>query len=223
MADFRTHLGVAVAGGSLLGLGAWQATPLSATDAASLAILTAFGGILPDVDADNSHAIRLIFTLLAVLSVVVGALLLQGWLGPGRLIVACGGLYVGVRYVLSAVFRRFSVHRGIWHSLLASLLCGLATTVASYQWLLQEAWMAWAQGLALVLGTLLHLLLDELYSVDLEGTRIKRSFGTALKLFDYRQPGNSLVMLMAAASLAPWLPPWGALRELLRQGASLWR
>lgn len=223
MADFRTHLGVAVAGGSLLGLGAWQATALSATDAASLAILTAFGGILPDVDADNSHAIRLIFTLLAVLSVVVGALLLQGWLGPGRLIVACGGLYVGVRYVLSAVFRRFSVHRGIWHSLLASLLCGLATTVASYQWLLQEAWMAWAQGLALVLGTLIHLLLDELYSVDLVGTRIKRSFGTALKLFDYRQPGNSLVMLMAAASLAPWLPPWGALRELLRQGASLWR
>ncbi|MDX1464859.1 MAG: metal-dependent hydrolase [Halomonas sp.] len=223
MADFRTHLGVAVTGGALLGLGGWQATSISATEAASLAMLTAFGGILPDIDADNSYAIRLIFTLLAVLSVVVGALLLQEWLGPGGLIVACGGLYIGVRYVLSAVFKRFSVHRGIWHSLLASLLCGLATTVASYQWLSQEAWMAWAQGLALVLGTLIHLLLDELYSVDLVGTRIKRSFGTAFKLFDYRQPCNSVLMLLLAATLVPWLPPWEPLRELLAQGASLWR
>lgn len=223
MADFRTHLGVAVAGGALLGVSGWQATPISASDAASLAVLTAFGGILPDIDADNSHAIRLIFTLLAVLSVVVGALQLQGWLSPGALIVACGGLYIGVRYVLSAVFKHFSVHRGIWHSLLAALLCGLATTVASYQWLSQGAWMAWAQGLALVLGALIHLLLDELYSVDLVGTRIKRSFGTALKLFDYRQPGKSVLMLLLAAALVPWLPPWPPLRELLHQGASLWR
>ncbi|WP_280549790.1 MULTISPECIES: metal-dependent hydrolase [unclassified Halomonas] len=223
MADFRTHLGVAVAGGALLGLGGWQATQLSASDAASLAVLIAFGGILPDIDADNSHAIRLIFTLLAVLSVVVGALLLQEWLSPGALIVACGGLYIGVRYGLSAVFKHFSVHRGIWHSLLAALLCGLATTVASYQWLSQGAWMAWAHGAGLALGFGIHLLLDELYSVDLTGARLKRSFGTALKPFDWREPGNSLMMLMAAASLAPWLPPWGPLREVLRQGASLWR
>lgn len=223
MADFRTHLGVAVAGGALLGVSGWQATPISASDAASLAVLTAFGGILPDIDADNSHAIRLIFTLLAVLSVVVGALQLQGWLSPGALIVACGGLYIGVRYVLSAVFKHFSVHRGIWHSLLAALLCGLATTVASYQWLSQGAWMAWAQGLALVLGALIHLLLDELYSVDLTGARLKRSFGTALKPFDYREPGNSLLMLLIATSLLPWLPPFASLQELLLQGSTFWR
>ena len=47
--------------------------------------------------------------------------------------------------------------------------------------------------------------------------------GTALKLFDYREPGNSLVMLMLAAGLAPWLPPWQALAELVSQGARLWR
>ncbi|MCH4565460.1 MULTISPECIES: metal-dependent hydrolase [Halomonas] len=223
MADFRTHLGVAVAGGVLLGFGGWQATPLSAPEAASLAVLTAFGGILPDIDSDNSHAIRLIFTLLAVLSVVGGALLLQEWLSPGAIVVACGGLYIGVRYALSAVFKRFSVHRGIWHSLLAALLCGLATTAASYQWLSQSAWLAWAQGLALVLGTLIHLLLDELYSVDLVGTRIKRSFGTAFKLFDYREPGNAVLMLVLAAALVPWLPPWPPLRELLVQGSALWR
>lgn len=222
MADFRTHLSVAVAGGALLGVGGWQGAQLSATEAASLAVLTALGGILPDIDSDQSHAIRLIFTLFAVLAVVGGALGLQGRLSPGAIVLACGGLYIGVRYALSAVFKRFSVHRGIWHSLLASMLCGLATTAASYQWLSQSAWLAWAQGLALVVGTLIHLLLDEFYSVDLVGTRIKRSFGTAFKLFDYREPGNSVLMLVLMAALVPWLPPWRVLVELLSQGA-VWR
>ncbi|EPC00189.1 hypothetical protein L861_06770 [Litchfieldella anticariensis FP35 = DSM 16096] len=223
MADFRTHLSVAVAGGALLGVGGWQVAQLSIADAASLAVLTALGGILPDVDSDQSHAVRLIFTLFAVLAVVGGALLLQGKLSPGAIVVACGGLYIGVRYVLSAVFKHFSVHRGIWHSLLASSLCGLTTVVVSYQWFAQSAWMAWAQGLALVAGTLIHMLLDELYSVDLVGTRIKRSFGTAFKLFDYRQPGNAILMLLLTGALVPWLPPWQALVELLSHGVVAWR
>ncbi|GGY09935.1 membrane protein [Litchfieldella qijiaojingensis] len=223
MADFRTHLSVAVVGGALLGFGGWQAAQLTAAEAASLTAATALGGILPDIDSDQSHAIRLIFTLFAVLAVVGGALSLQGRLSPGAIVVACGGLHVGVRYALSAMFKRFSVHRGIWHSLLASLMCGLITTVISYQWLSQGAWMAWAHGLALTMGTLIHLLLDELYSVDLVGTRIKRSFGTAFKLFDYREPGNAILMLVLAGALVPWLPPWQTLVDLLSQGVVAWR
>lgn len=223
MADFRTHLSVAVGGGALLALGGWQAALWTPAEALPLAVLTAFGGILPDIDSDHSHAIRLIFTLVAVLAVVAGALLLQGQVTPGALLVACGGLYVGVRYTFGALFKRFSVHRGIWHSLLASTLCGALISVASYQWLAQSAGMAWAQGLALIVGGVIHLLLDEIYSVDLVGSRIKRSFGTAFKLFDYREPGNSAIMLALVVALAPWLPPWSALVELLAQGARLWR
>lgn len=223
MANFRTHLSVAVAGGTLLAVSGWQAALWTATDAVPLAALTAFGGILPDIDSDHSRSIRLIFTLLAMLAVVAGALLLESRLSPGALLVACGGLYVGVRYAFAALFKRFTVHRGIWHSLLAMVLCGLATAALSYQVLAQSAWMAWAQGVALVVGAIIHLLLDELYSVDLVGSRLKRSFGTAFKLFDYREPGNSAVMLMLAVGLAPWLPPWPSLTELLAQGTRLWR
>ncbi|WP_136065381.1 metal-dependent hydrolase [Modicisalibacter radicis] len=223
MADFRTHLSVAVSGGALLAVTGWQAALWSPVDGASLAALTAFGGILPDIDSDHSHSIRLIFNLFALLAVVAGALWLQSRLSPAGLLVACGGLYLGVRFGVGAVFRRFTVHRGIWHSVLATGLCGLGVTALSYQWLAQGAWQAWSQGLALTLGGLIHLLLDEVYSVDLVGSRLKRSFGTALKLFDYREPGNSLVMLMLAAGLAPWLPPWQALAELVSQSARLWR
>ncbi|MEQ5803339.1 metal-dependent hydrolase [Halomonas sp. H10-9-1] len=223
MADFRTHLGVAAAGGVVLAHGGWQAGLWDAWQALPMLALVTFGGILPDIDADSSKAIRLVFNLLAVTAVVAGALLLQGRLSIGGLLLACGALYLGVRHLAGALFARLTVHRGVWHSLLAAALCGLATTALSHRLMTQPDVLAWGHGLALSLGFVLHLLLDELYSVDLTGARIKRSFGTALKPLDWRSPGNSLVMLAAGANLLPWLPAWAALGSLLDQGASLWR
>jgi len=223
MADFRTHLGVAAAGGAVVAHGGWQAGLWDAWQALPMLALVAFGGILPDIDADSSRAIRLVFNLLAVTAVVAGALLLQGRLSIGGLLLACGGLYLGVRHLAGALFARLTVHRGIWHSLLAAALCGLTTTALSHRLLAQPDVLAWGHGVALSLGFVLHLLLDELYSVDLTGARIKRSFGTALKPLDWRSPGNSLVMLAAGANLLPWLPAWAGLASLLDQGAALWR
>ena len=223
MADFRTHLSVAAVGGSALAVAAWQAQLLAPGEAVAAALLTAFGGILPDVDSDHSHAVRLVFSVAAVLAVIAGAVLLRPWLEAGTLLVTCGGLYLAVRYVLAPIFKQFSVHRGIWHSLLAAVLCGLATSVASYQLLGEAATLAWSLGVALVIGFLIHLLLDELYSVDLEGTRIKRSFGTALKLFDYREPVNSAIMLIMVVALGYWMPPWQSFMDIWSQGVALWR
>lgn len=223
MADFRTHLGVAAAGGAVVAHGGWQSGLWEAWQALPLLALVTFGGILPDIDADRSKAIRLIFNLLAVPAVVAGVLLLQSRLTPGALVLASGGLYLGVRYLAGALFARFTVHRGLWHSLLAGVLCGLVTAALSHRLFLQPDRLAWAHGLAITLGFVLHLLLDELYSVDLTGARLKRSFGTALKPLDWRSPGNSLVMLLAAVNLLPWLPPWWPLRELIAQGSAFWR
>ncbi|MBD3898420.1 metal-dependent hydrolase [Halomonas sp. ML-15] len=215
MADFRTHLSVAAGGGVLLAHGGWQAGLWGGVEGLPLMALVTLGGILPDIDADHSRAIRLIFNLLAVIAVVAGALLLQHRLTPGELLVACGGLYITMRYLAGLVFARFTVHRGSWHSLLAGTLCGLVTAALSYTLLEQAPGMAWAHGVALGAGYAIHLLLDELYSVDLVGARVKRSFGTAFKLCSLRQPSHALLMLMASAALAPWLPPWAGLAALL--------
>ena len=40
-------------------------------------------------------------------------------------------------------------------------------------------------------GFLTHLILDEMYSVDVYDTRIKASFGTALKFYDGKRLGES--------------------------------
>lgn len=223
MADFRTHLTAAMGGGALLAMAGWQGALWTPGEALTVAGLTTFGGVLPDIDADQSHAVRLVFNTLALLVGVTGGLLMHDRLEPGKLLMVCGGLYTGVRYGLSSIFKRLTVHRGIWHSLLAGGLCALATSAVSYRFLALEPRLAWSQGVAVMVGFCIHLLLDELFSVDLTGARLKRSFGSAFKLFDYRKPLNSVLMLLLAAGLMPWLPAWHQLGELAAQGAALWR
>ncbi|GAB2721177.1 metal-dependent hydrolase [Halomonas garicola] len=215
MANFRTHITVAAAGGALLACAGYQLQGWPPLQALAACALTAFGGILPDIDADHSRSSRLIFTILAIPALVVGGVLLQPWLTPGALLLACGGIYIGVRYVGGTLFSRFTVHRGGWHSLLAATLCTWAVAALSFHWLAQPGWLAWVHGLAVLAGFLIHLMLDEIYSVDVAGGRLKRSFGTALKPFDLHRPVASLLMLAATAALLPWLPPWEALEALL--------
>ncbi|MGP9680066.1 metal-dependent hydrolase [Halomonas sp. AOP27-A1-41] len=223
MANFRTHMTVATAGGMLMAYAGWQAQWWPYSQAILVVALVAFGGILPDIDADRSRSIRLIFNILSVPSLVVGVMLLESWLTPGMLLVACGSIYFSVRYLAGILFSKLTVHRGIWHSLMAAGLCSLLTAALSFHLLVQPAGLAWTHGMAVLLGFIIHLVLDEMYSVDLEGARLKRSFGTALKLGDSRRPISNLLMLIATLTLLPWTPPWSDLMELFHQGSLLWR
>ncbi|ALM51114.1 metal-dependent hydrolase [Halomonas huangheensis] len=220
MANFRTHISVAAAGGAVIAHAGWQAGLWDFMQSLPVLALTTFGGILPDIDSDTSTSIRLIFNLLAVPAVVAGAVMLQDKMVAGMLVLVCGAIYVAVRYLASAVFARFTVHRGIWHSLLAALTCGLAASAVSFGLFQRPETLAWMHGLALFAGFIIHLLLDELYSVDLSGARLKRSFGTALKPIDVSDLGASLAMLCIALFLFPWLPGFGVLYGMAESTAS---
>ncbi len=85
-------------------------------------------------------------------------------------------------------FHKLAHHRGIWHSILAALFCAVATAVVFANVFDRHAGVAWLAGGFMFIGYLVHLTLDEIYSVDVMDTRIKASFGTAMKLFDRRYP-----------------------------------
>jgi len=70
------------------------------------------------------------------------------------------------------------------HTVIAALLFALITSCLAFHVFDKSAFVSWFTSLFIFLGFILHLLLDELYSVDFMGKRLKRSFGTALKLFD---------------------------------------
>jgi hypothetical protein len=66
--------------------------------------------------------------------------------------------------------------------------------------------VSWLAAVFMFVGYITHLTLDEIYSVDVMDTRIKSSFGTALKLFDRRHVYASAAMagaVVAAIMLSP--------------------
>jgi hypothetical protein len=66
--------------------------------------------------------------------------------------------------------------------------------------------MAWLSGGFILLGGMIHLLLDELYSVDLSNVTVKRSFGTAMKLADFDNKILTLITVIVIGALAYTAP-----------------
>ena len=201
MANFKTHIVVAaVASGAFASicLGAELVTPeemLLLWGAGTL------GGILPDIDSDHSDAIDVIFTLFALVGALVIILMNAGHHAVLELWLIWGGSYWLMRYPVMSVFKLFTVHRGIYHSLLAGVMFWFAVTGFCYRVCGLEELLAWLTGCLVFFGYLVHLLLDELHAVDFVNTRLKRSWGSAFKLASYKNPTDTLLMGVATVLL----------------------
>ncbi len=201
MASFRTHLSVAGSVSAAVAAIAYSLDGVEMQHSMAFALCGLFGGILPDIDSDRSSAIRVVFTLFAA----VGSLLVFGWYYdtlPLLLISAiAAGTYLFIRYVVQYIFARFTVHRGIFHSVLAAVLMGFIVAAVAHHVLYCEEVTAWFAGFFVFLGYNVHLLLDELYSVDFSNNRLKKSFGTAFKLFSVRSPATSTAVAVAVVGV----------------------
>lgn len=184
MANFREH----VTTSSLLGLG-YGLTGIvgfgfSPVQGLLSACLTGLSGMLPDLDSDNGRPVREMFGLLGavgpllLVNRVIGLLGLPG--DPETIMLVIVALYVAIKYGGAELISRISVHRGMFHSWPA-LLIAAETVFLAYPSPRVPVKLFVAGGVAL--GFLSHLLLDELYSVELKNSRLalKKSSGTALK------------------------------------------
>ena len=185
MAGFRMHIGVSTACGVAAGVTA--AIPLKHSPSTALLVgtFTAVGGMLPDLDSDSGVPLREVTGLAAA----VTPMLLYNRLKDmgmtheavlATLVVA----YVVVRYGVVHLFRHVTVHRGMFHSIPAMLISGLMVYLAYNCPTAQQSTRYVLAG-GVMLGFLSHLILDEIYSVDLSGVvpKLKSSAGSAFKLF----------------------------------------
>ena len=205
MASYRVHLttsallgvGVAAVAGWQLGLG-WGPACLAGG-------LTALGGMLPDLDSDSGVPQRELFGLSAAAAafLVLRPLEEHGYALEQRAVFA-GGVYLLVRYGVRALFERLTVHRGMFHSIPALLIAGLAVFLLDHGPNLL-ARLVLAGGV--MLGFLSHLLLDELWAIDLMGFRVRlnRYAGSALKFFSPSWSATLMAYLvLAALGLLAW-------------------
>jgi membrane-bound metal-dependent hydrolase YbcI (DUF457 family) len=145
--------------------------------------LCGLAGMLPDLDSDSGKPVKEVFGLLATLgSLFVFHRLRNTDLAAADRILIAGCVYLLVRFGVSWLFARLTVHRGMWHSIPAACFVSELTFLAGADVLGDAESLVLAGGV--FLGFLSHLLLDEVYSVNLKGIvpRLKNSSGTALKL-----------------------------------------
>lgn len=198
MANFATHCaggvfaGVAGATASLL----WR--PDNLAFAGACLVAGAVGSALPDIDHDEAIPIREVFSVLAA---VVPASLMP-WLTPRHLnteqaICFFAATYAIIRFPMSWLLKRVTVHRGIFHSLPFCIVAGEAVAIGLSGLGPRERLLL---GGSVSFGALVHLVLDELFAVNFLGVKLKKSFGTALKLW--------------SGDLLPSLACWGALVAL---------
>lgn len=222
MAGFNTHLTVSCLAGVGYGVAGHLLGQAPAPTAAVAAGMCAVAGILPDADSSSAQTSREILGFTAAISTLplLDALQRHGYSGD-ELILAAGTAYLSVRFGLGAILQRFTVHRGMWHSIPAALTAGLVTWHLSFA---QDTGHRIYQAGAVVLGYLIHLVLDEFYSVEIRGVRprFKKSFGTALKIWGPDLWANAATFANLAALTVLLFKSPLALMGVETRGGSNW-
>lgn len=184
MAGFKTHVTVS----SLLGCGYAGVGFLHfhmPLDTSLLGgALCGFSGMLPDIDSDYGTPLR---ETMAFTAAVLPMLLLHRMhsLGfrPDEMALVGIGVYLFVRFGLTNMIRKYTVHRGMFHSIPAGLIfAGVAFLVVGDSFDLN---IRYFKAGAVLAGFMSHLILDEIYSVEWKSGawRLKKSSGTAVKLW----------------------------------------
>jgi hypothetical protein len=174
-----------ITGSSIVGAGyaaaAWYVGGMPPVTCLLGGAACAAAGMLPDLDNSSGDSMRESVGVVAALMPVMLLHRFQQMQWPFEAVVLLGAaLYLAIRFGLSWLLENYSVHRGMLHSLPAAAIAGQVTYLAYGH---DEPLRRYFIASAVVLGFLTHLVLDEIWSVRLGlfGSKVKKSFGTAMK------------------------------------------
>ncbi len=154
--------------------------------------VTVVGSFLPDLDIDTGIPFHIVYGLFTLMS-GAGTLYYMLTHGPYELYKMVGVPIVAmlfVWFIIGSVFRKFTHHRGILHSIPAMLIAGLVAFLGA-RYLAEGKFLAEVFAIAVALGYLSHLALDEIYAENAMGGnpfKQRHSLGTAMKLFSDSKP-----------------------------------
>ena len=224
MPGYNTHLTWGVALGVGLGFVAKVGSHAPLSEALFGGFLCALGSILPDIDSDKSTAHKRCMTAISGSAALLLACRLRDFmLRPETVLLIGAFAYFALFYGAGTVVQKFSVHRGMFHSIPFGVICGELIFIVSSG----STQLRFFKAVCIFLGVMLHLTLDELSSARLIKTEnssssshypnsgqsqyydgasssrtkkkkhaksfaVKKSFGTALKLIDFKHFGSTI-------------------------------
>ncbi len=194
MAGYREHITVSGLLGAAYGCASVFLFSYSLVQAAIAAVLTWIAGMLPDLDSESGKPMKELFGVTAALAPVMlqqnaHAMGVQG----DRAMLFSLLAYGLVRYGGSFVLGKLTVHRGMFHSIPALVIAAELTFLAYHS---SELRVRVLMAVGVGLGFLSHLVLDEMYSVQWDGgkVRLAKSSGSAMKFFGASALPNAVAM-----------------------------
>ncbi|MBQ2849241.1 MAG: metal-dependent hydrolase [Thermoguttaceae bacterium] len=210
MPGYQTHIGWSSVAGVGLASAAHLIYDVSLPQSAFAGALCALGGVLPDVDSESSRSFqRCLSTIAGVFSLVLASRLRDFSLTAESVVMIGATAYFLIFYVGGKIVKACTVHRGMCHSLVFGLIAAEIVFILSSG----DTQLRLFKAAAIFFGVLVHLTLDEVYSVETSGKRagrsrsggrtiyLKNSFGTALKLIDYKHMQSTIAFYVAALLL----------------------
>ena len=206
MASFETHLTVATIGVGVLTVPLLSSGMIDTYEAILLLSLGVVGGMLPDIDSDNSIPVKIAFKVISLIFPLIIIFKFSADLALLKIV----GLWIISSLILYMIFTygflKMTVHRGVFHTIGMGIVLGELLALFFIYALHINHTLSIFSGIYLTLGFIIHLILDEVYSVDLYNSRLKRSFGTALKLYDRKNIVGSLIVNILSIVLFFLLP-----------------
>jgi Na+/proline symporter len=206
LANFKVHFNTGAIASGILSSTFLSLDMISPAQSGLFLFLGTLGSILPDIDSNNSVPLRVGFQTLAIVFSFLVLFKIGVDYSVVEMLILWGFTFVFIKQVVLRLFNKHTRHRGVFHSIPAGLLFGLLTTVSLYHIFEYHHFHAWLGGFFVFFGYIVHLTLDEIYSVDFTGRKIKKSFGTALKVYDKKSLNANLYLYACIAVAFLFVP-----------------
>jgi hypothetical protein len=211
MAAFQEHVSIAVLSVGIMIVPFHSMGLLNIEQSLVALFFGILGGIAPDLDSDTSKPIRSVFRILSIFLPLIVLLSFKTTFSIVEMLLIWGLSAFILKMVFFKIFLSLTQHRGIFHTIPMGVLFAQFIVLLCYNFFLVNIKIAFIYGVFMLFGFIIHLLLDEIYSVNVLGIRMKKSFGSALKLYDKSNIIGTLIVYALVILLWFVLPDSGTL------------
>ncbi len=206
MAAFKTHLTVASIGSSMAATMLFASAVASPQEVLLYVILGVVGGLLPDIDSDSSLTVRLLFTFVATLISFLVMFKQRADNTVMELFIIWAASFIFIKIFIFSLFTKLTVHRGIIHSIPAAVAFGCTAAIILNRVFYFNDFVSWMGGGFVFSGSILHLILDELYGFNFLNLKAKKSSGSAFKFGSIKNIKETVAIYMLIAALFVAMP-----------------
>lgn len=199
MPGLRVQIIGSALAGAAYAVAAWRIGGMPPSTCLLAGTLCMLAGLLPDLDNGDEDALReSVGFAAAVLPLLMIHRLQQAGVSSESIVLVGAMVFLLVRYGGAWLVDKYSVPRGMFHSLPAAVVAG---QVAFLAFSTEEPLHRYFIASAVILGFLTHLVIDEIWSVKEGhfGPKFKTSFGTALKFYGPEAWSNLLSYVLVVA------------------------